>query len=90
MLDFSSLSKVNERHVDLLLIADDDTNHYCFIKDFGKLVVSQYRRTDKEMKKKLHLLLGKVNFQMTYCKFENIMKHVYADVYADVYSLCRC
>ena len=27
--------EVNERHVDLLLIGDDDTNHYCFIKDFG-------------------------------------------------------
>ena len=33
---------VNERHVDLLLIADDDTNHYCYVKDFGKLVGSQY------------------------------------------------
>ena len=36
--------EVNERHVNLLLIADDDTNHYndtnhyCFIKDFGKSV----------------------------------------------------
>ena len=28
--------EVNERHFDLLLIADDDTNHYCFIKaSFG-------------------------------------------------------
>ena len=34
--------EVNGRHVNLLLIADDDTNHYCFIKDFGKLVGSQY------------------------------------------------
>ena len=34
--------EVNERHVNLLLIAGDDTNHYCFIKDFGKLVGSQY------------------------------------------------
>ncbi len=34
--------EVNERHVDLLLIANDDTNHYCCIKDFGKLVGSQY------------------------------------------------
>ena len=33
---------VNERLVNLLLIADDDTNHYCFIEDFGKLVGSQY------------------------------------------------
>ena len=31
--------EVNER-----LIADDDTNHYCFIKDFGRLVGSQYSR----------------------------------------------
>ena len=30
--------EVNERHVDLLLIADDDTNHYCLLKDFNKLV----------------------------------------------------
>ena len=35
-------TEVNERHVDLLLIADDDTNPYCFINDFGKLVGSQY------------------------------------------------
>ena len=34
--------EVNKRHVNLLLIADDDTNHYCFIKDFSKLVGSQY------------------------------------------------
>ena len=32
---------MNERHVNLLLIADDDTNHYCFIKNFGRLVGSQ-------------------------------------------------
>ena len=38
----SKVSKeVNERHVNILLIADDDTNHYCFIKDFDKLVGSQ-------------------------------------------------
>ena len=36
--------EVNGRHVNLLLIAADDTNHYCFIKDFGKLVGSQYSR----------------------------------------------
>ena len=34
--------EVNERHVNLFLIDDDDTNHYCFIKDFDKLVGSQY------------------------------------------------
>ena len=34
--------EVNERHVNLIFIADDDTNHYCFIKDFGRLVGSQY------------------------------------------------
>ena len=34
--------EVNKRHVNLLLIADDDTNHYCFIKDLSKLVGSQY------------------------------------------------
>ena len=32
--------EVNERHVDFLLIADDDTNHYCL-----KLVGSQYSNT---------------------------------------------
>ena len=40
--------EVNERHANLLLIADDDTNHYCFIKDFGKLVGSQYSSTKDE------------------------------------------
>ena len=34
--------EVNERRVNLLLIADDDTNHSCFIKNFGRLVGSQY------------------------------------------------
>ena len=34
--------EVNERHVNLLLTADDDTNHYCFINNFGRLVGSQY------------------------------------------------
>ena len=34
--------EVNGRHVNLLLVTDDDTNHYCFIKDFDKLVGSQY------------------------------------------------
>ena len=34
--------EVNERHADLLLIANDETNHYCYIKDFAKLVGSQY------------------------------------------------
>ena len=35
-------TEMDERHVDLRLIADSDTNHYCFIKDFGILVESQY------------------------------------------------
>ena len=34
--------EVNGRHVNLLFIAADDTNHYCFTKYFGKLVGSQY------------------------------------------------
>ena len=34
--------EVNERDVNLLRLADDDTNHYCFIKDFDKLVRTQY------------------------------------------------
>ena len=36
--------EVKERHVDLLLSADDDTNHYYFIKDFGRLIGSQYNK----------------------------------------------
>ena len=32
---------MNERHVNLLLIADDETNHYCCISDFDRLVGSQ-------------------------------------------------
>ena len=40
--------EVNERHIDLLLIAADDINHYCFIKDFGKLVGSQYSSANKK------------------------------------------
>lgn len=32
--------EVNARHVDLLL--NDDSNHYCYVKDFAKLVGSQY------------------------------------------------
>ena len=34
--------EVNKRHGNLHLTAADDTNHYCFIKDFSKLVGSQY------------------------------------------------
>ena len=34
--------EVNKCHVDLLLISNDDSNHYCCIMDFGKLVGSQY------------------------------------------------
>ena len=34
--------EVNERHVDLLLIANDSTYHYFYIKDFSKMVGSQY------------------------------------------------
>ena len=30
--------EVNERHVDLLLIANDETNHYCYTKHFCRLV----------------------------------------------------
>ena len=32
--------EMNDRHVNLLLVADDDTNHYCFIKNLGRLVGS--------------------------------------------------
>ena len=34
--------EVNERHVNLLIITDEDTNHYCFIKDISRLTGSQY------------------------------------------------
>ena len=33
--------EMNGRHVDLLFIANDDTNHYCYIKYLGRLVGSQ-------------------------------------------------
>ena len=36
--------EVNERSVNLLLIADDDTNYYCFIQAIGRLVGSQYSK----------------------------------------------
>ena len=36
--------EVSERHVNLLLIANDDTHHYCFIGNFGRLVGSQYNK----------------------------------------------
>ena len=39
---FKVSKEVNARHVNLLLIANDHTNHCCFIKDFGMLVGSQY------------------------------------------------
>ena len=34
------------KHVNLLLIANDDINHYCYIKDFNKLAGSQYSSTN--------------------------------------------
>ena len=40
--------ELNEPHVNLLLIADDDTSHYCFIKDFGRLVGSQYNKDNRK------------------------------------------
>ena len=44
--------EMNDRHVNLLSVADDDTNHYCFIKNFGRLVGSQY---SSDMHKKYFL-----------------------------------
>ena len=41
--------EVKQRHVDLLLITNDDTNPYCYIKDFRKLVGSQYSKTTKHI-----------------------------------------
>ena len=40
--------EVKERHVDLLLIGEDNNNHYCYVKDFGKLVGSQYSSTSNK------------------------------------------
>ena len=40
--------EVNEHHVDLLLVANNDMNHYCFIKDFGRLVGSQYSSSNNK------------------------------------------
>ena len=33
---------VKPKHVNMLLIANDDTNHYCWIKNMSKLLSSQY------------------------------------------------
>ncbi len=35
------VKEVKPRHVNLLLISNDDTNHYCLIKNFSRLVRSQ-------------------------------------------------
>ena len=43
-MPFESAKGSERTLVDLLLIADDDTNHYCYIKDFGRLVESQYTK----------------------------------------------
>ena len=41
--------EMNERHVNLILVADDDTNHYCFIKNFGRLMGSQYSKGNNKI-----------------------------------------
>ena len=41
-LSTGTKKEMNDRHVNLLLVADDDMNHYCSIKYFGRLVGSQY------------------------------------------------
>ena len=50
--------KVGKRHVDLLLIANDDINHYCFTKDFGRLVGSQYSRGNNKTDSACMVSLG--------------------------------
>ena len=41
-IPFKSVKESERMSCYLLLIAADDTNHYCFIKDFGRLGGSQY------------------------------------------------
>ena len=40
--------EVKPRHVDLLLIGNDETQHYCWIKNFSALVGSQYSGNQHE------------------------------------------
>ena len=42
-------NEVRPRHVNLLLIANDDTQHYCWIKNFSRLVSAQYSEFDGEL-----------------------------------------
>ena len=121
--------EVNERHVNLLLISNDETNHYCYIKDFNRLVSSQYsnqnnktyfcrfclhgfsrsytskdlsqhRRSDEEMKKKLKeheescfaFAAQRIEFpEDPIVKFKNIKHQLAAPfvVYADFESILR-
>ena len=37
------------KHVDMLLIADNETNHYCWIKNFSRLIDSQYSANGHEL-----------------------------------------
>ena len=41
--------EVKPQHVNLLLIANDETSHYCWIKNFSRLVSAQYSRHDGEL-----------------------------------------
>ena len=40
--------EVKARHADLLLIANDKTQHYCWIKNFSRLVSTQYTANGHE------------------------------------------
>ena len=41
--------EVKPQHVNLLLIANDETSHYCWIKNFSRLVSAQYSRNGHEL-----------------------------------------
>ena len=43
------VKEIKEKHVDMLLISKGETNHYCWIKNFSRLVGSQYSKNEKEL-----------------------------------------
>ena len=42
-------TEVKTRHVNLLLISDGQTQHYCLIKNFSRIVAKQYSDHDGEL-----------------------------------------
>ena len=42
------VKEMKEKHVDMLLYSNDENNHYCWIKNFSRLVGSQYTKNHLE------------------------------------------